>query len=262
MPKKHKCAECKQRTPIWMVTYGDMVTLLLTFFVLLFTVAKIDGRDIRLLLSPFRGSLGLFDGGQTLTEGSLESMGLTVESLPSKEKGSNLAKSIKEATEVFKPEIKSKQISVEQNERGTVISLIGDDHFEPGSAELNSSIQKALEKVGGLLRNMNAPVRVEGHADQNPVNSNKITFSSNWELASQRSINVIKFLTEEENVKPEKLSAVSYGRYRPLSKSKTPEGRATNRRIDIVILTHKNYNRDYNDIDLGTSKIPGVEWEF
>ena len=72
MAKREKPCECERGAPLWMVTYGDMVTLLLTFFVMLFTVARIEDREFRLILSAFKGSLGLFEGGQTLSKGKLE----------------------------------------------------------------------------------------------------------------------------------------------------------------------------------------------
>jgi len=257
-----KCPECKTGAPAWMATYGDMVTLLLTFFVMLFTVAKIDGREFKLVLSAFRGSLGMFEGGQTLSKGRLEEMGMNLESLPSETKGSNLAKAVKIATEVFKPELKTKAVRIIQVERGLVISLIGNDNFAPGSARLTKSTKKTLTKVAKLLRIMPSFVRIEGHADETSVAAGpaREKYETNWELASQRAINVLHFLHEREDVEPEKMSTVSFGKFRPLSMSKTPEGRALNRRVDIYLLSGKNYKRGYNDKSLPGKKIPGVEW--
>ena len=261
---KQQCPECRQNVPLFMATYGDMVTLLLCFFILLFTIAKIEGREFRLILSAFRGSLGFFEGGQTLSKGKLEEMGLTLESLPSSEEGSSLSKAVKVATEVFKPEIKSKRVRITEEERGLVISLVGSDNFEPGSARLTQQIKATLVKVGGLLRSLNAPVRIEGHTDEHPVATgrNLERYETNWELASQRAINVLRYLHESEDVEPEKMSAVSYGKYRPINISNTPEGRAINRRIDIIILQGKEYKRSYDDPDLPPAKIPGTETLF
>ena len=93
---KKKCKDCpKAGSPAWMTTYGDMVTLLLTFFVMLFTTARIDGREFKLILSAFQGALGIFDGGQTLQKGKLEEMGMSLESLPSQTRGRALSKAVK-----------------------------------------------------------------------------------------------------------------------------------------------------------------------
>lgn len=263
MAKKKKCPECEPGAPLFMTTYGDMVTLLLTFFVMLFTVAKIDGREFRMILSAFRGSLGMFEGGQTLSKGKLEEMGMNLETLPATEKGRTLSKALKVATEIFKPEVKTKRVRVTQDERGIVISLVGSDHFAPGSAKLTETARRTLTKAAKLLRQLPSLVRVEGHASETPVVTGMVgeRYETNWELASQRSVNVLRYLHEYEDVEPEKMSAVSYGKYRPITESNTPEGRALNRRVDIVILSGKNYERSYEDDSLPGSKVPSVEYK-
>ena len=262
MPNPKKCPECKQKVPPFMVTYGDIVTLLLTFFVLLFTVVKVDGREFRLILSAFRGSLGFFGGGQTLSKGELEEMGMTLETLPATEEGRALSKAVKVATEVFKPEVKTNRVRIIEEERGLVISLIGSDNFEPASARLTEPIKQTLVKVAKLLRSVNSPVRIEGHTSERPVATGRSVerYETNWELASQRAINVLRYLHDSEDVDPEKMSATTYGKHRPLSSSDTPEGRAINRRVDIVILKEKKYKRSYTDSDLPASKIPDIEF--
>ncbi|MDH5719895.1 MAG: flagellar motor protein MotB [Spirochaetia bacterium] len=260
--KKKKQEEAPPGAPLYMLTYGDMVTLLLTFFVMLFTVAKIEGREFRLILSAFRGSLGLFEGGQTLSKGELEEMGMSLETLPAQEAGRNLSKALKMATEIFKPEVKVKKVQVTQDERGLVISLIGSDHFPPGSARLTSEAKRILTKVSKLLRHIPSLIRIEGHSDETPVVGGPAAekYETNWELAGQRSINVLRYFHEVEDIEPEKMSAISYGKYRPLVSSTTPEARAINRRVDIVILPGKSYKRNYQDSDLPGKKIPGVEY--
>lgn len=258
-----KCPECPPKgSPAWMATYGDMVTLLLCLFVILFSTAKIDGREFRLILSAFRGSLGVFEGGQTLSKGKLEEMGMNLENLPSQTRGTTLSKAMKIATEVFEPEIKAKNVEVTQDERGIIISLIGNDHFAPGSAKINPGTKKTLTKVGRLLRQLNRLVRIEGHADETAIVAapGGESYETNWELSGIRSINVLRFLHESEDVEPEKMSAVSYGEFRPISRSRTPEGMAINRRVDIVILTASDYKRGYQDPGLPETRVPGVEF--
>ena len=262
---KKKCPECPpQGAPAWMATYGDMVTLLLCLFVILFSTAKIDGREFRLILSAFRGSLGVLDGGQTLSKGKLEEMGMNLETLPSETRGSTLSKAMQVATEVFEPEIKSKNIEVTQDERGIIISLIGNDHFAPGSARINEGTKKTLVKVGRLLRQLSRLVRIEGHADETAIVSapGGEFYETNWELSGIRAINVLRFLHESEDVEPEKMSAVSYGKFRPVVSSRTPEGMAINRRVDIVILTSTDYERGYSETNMPETRIPGTEFSI
>ncbi len=259
---KKKCPDCPKCLPAFLATYGDMVTLLLTFFVMLFTTAAIPGQELRLLMTAFTGSLGIFEGGQTLSKGDLEEMGMTLSSLPATEKGSALAKSYQVASEIFKPEIKSKQLKLQQDERGLIISLIGNDHFPPGSARLTETAKNTLVKVGTLLPQLNSMVRIEGHADESPLATNQGSeyYETNWELSSQRAVNVLRFLHESENVEPGMMSAVAYGKYRPITESQTPEGRAINRRVDIVVLSQNKYKRNYPDKELPAEKVPQTEW--
>jgi chemotaxis protein MotB len=91
MADKQKCPKCEEGVPEYMLTYGDMVTLLLTFFVLMFTTATVDGYEFQLILAAFQG-LGNFDGGNTLEAGRLAELGNTIESLPSLQAGRALAK--------------------------------------------------------------------------------------------------------------------------------------------------------------------------
>ena len=115
-----------------MVSYGDMTTLLLTFFILMFNMADVTAKDFFLVLSSFRGALGIFSGGQTLSQGKLEELGMNMMHLPAQTKGKALSKSLRDALETFKPEIQSKKVRVSEDERGLVISLSGDAFFAPG----------------------------------------------------------------------------------------------------------------------------------
>ena len=189
---------------------------------------------------------------------------MTLEALPSTEEGRSLSRSIKVATEVFKPEVKTKRVRIIEEERGLVISLIGSGHFEPASARLTDQIERILIKVGKLIRNLNSFIRIEGHTSERPVATGRSVerYETNWELASQRAINVLRYLHDSEDVDPEKMSATTYGKYRPISSSDTPEGRAINRRIDIVVLKGKKYKRSYKDSDIPSSKIPNMELLF
>lgn len=263
MARRQKKEECPAPAPIWLTSWGDMTTLMLTFFVIIIGKPTIENVDMRIILSTFKGTLGMLEGGQTMSKGKMEQMGMSIESLPAPEKGKTLGKALSQATEVFKPEMQAKRISIVQEERGLVISLMGNTHFAPHSARLTSDAKKLLVKVGGLLRSIKSYVRIEGHTDEPPV-TRRVSdehYETDWELASQRAINVLRYLEEFQQVEPSRLSAVSYGKYRPETKSTTPEARSLNRRVDIVILVNKQAQRKYFESDLPKNKVPGVEWQ-
>ncbi|MDA3901777.1 MAG: OmpA family protein [Spirochaetes bacterium] len=257
MKKKKKCPP---PAPTWLTSWSDLVTLLLTFFILMFSTADIDGKDFFLILSSFRGSLGMFEGGHTLSKGRLEEMGLNINTLPSEAKKRSLAQRLKKALEAFKPEIQSKKVRIREDERGLIISLASDAYFDPGSAALKEEIRPVLSKVTAIMGSIPNFTRIEGHTDSNPISpgTTEARYETNWELSSARSVNIIRYLTEVENVEPRKLSAVGFAEYRPVDNNNTPEGRAFNRRVDIVILRDQVYTESSKP---GIERpLPGEEW--
>ena len=270
--KKQQCPPCEEGAPLWMTTYGDMVTLLLTFFVMIYATGQVDPIEIQIILSAFSNSLGFFDGGQTLSKGRLEEMGMNMESLPSMTTGRSLSQAKKQAQSIFKPEIKSQKVRVTEDERGLVISLMGADYFEPGSALLNPEIQGVLRKASGLLRDLDRFVRIEGNAARGEdavltgsgdMGRRERVYMNSWDLAGARSVNVAIFL-QDMGVTPALLQAVSYGSYRPLARegdAGTPEADAHNRRIDLVIMPYKQGSRNQRDSGyrLPETPLPGSE---
>lgn len=243
-----------------MVSWSDMTTLLLTFFIVMMSFAEIDGKDFYLVLSSFRGSLGMFSGGYSLSAGRLEELGHNMQNLPATIEGRALARSVKKAISLFKPEIRTRKVRVSEDERGLVISLSGDAFFDPGSAVLKDEIRPVLKKVSNIVKTVENHVRIEGHTDSRPVGiaQAKKGYPTNWELSSARSINVLRHLSEEEGVNSKKLSAVAFGDQRPLDDNNTPEGRALNRRVDIVIVRDKRlHKKTHKKID---RPLPDEEW--
>ena len=246
MPKPTK--KVRRGAPAWLLTYGDMTTLLLTFFILMFTTAEIEGRELQLILSAFKGSLGMFKGGMTLSEGVLAELGQQVESLPAKEKGSQLAKAIEKAVSIFQPEVKSRKVKITEDQRGIVISLIADAFYESGSPELTQEGLTVIDKLGQFLSSgefEENDIRVEGHTDNTPVSPDSafyFKYPTNWELSSARAVKIIRILNEEHNIRGNNLEAIGYGEYQPVESNDIEEGRAYNRRIEIVIMRKKEYS--------------------
>ncbi|MFW6249887.1 MAG: flagellar motor protein MotB [Alkalispirochaetaceae bacterium] len=234
--RKKKCPP--EGTPDYMLTYGDMMTLLLTFFVMLLTPAEIDGHQLRLILAAFPG-LGAYQGGNTLQEGRLAELGNTIESLPSMERGRALDEARREAISIFQPEVRNQMVRVTQDERGLVISLASDAFFDPASAEIN--IEQTRDILQRLARLLNSPdlqdrtFRIEGHTDSTPVDPAG-PWESNWELSAARSLSVLRYLTDF-GVEEDQFQVMGLSDTEPLFDNDTPEGRAYNRRVDVIILT-------------------------
>ncbi|NLJ08730.1 flagellar motor protein MotB [Gracilinema caldarium] len=237
--KKKKEGEASSGAPEWMVTYSDMVTLLLTFFAALFNVSEVDEVQLQQMISSLNNiGMGAMEGGATLTAGRNADLGNTIMSLPSSEKGRSLSTAKKKATSLFAPEVKSNKIRVTVDERGLVISLASDAFFAPASARVNiEETRDILLRLGALLNSeelQKRKFRIEGHTDSSPVDPNG-PWPSNWELSTARSINVLKYLTDI-GVEEKRFQVAGFADTVPIASNDTPEGRAYNRRVDIVIL--------------------------
>jgi len=234
MTKKKKCPP--EGAADWMLTYGDMVTLLLTFFVMLFTVSEVDEAKLQLIIAAFSG-LGILEGGNTLEPGELAEMGHTIMALPSQERGRALDTARKEAISQFQPEIKSKKVRVTVDERGLVISLAADSFFREASAEVDiEASRNLLQRIVGLLQTLpDSNFAIEGHTDAVPTDPEG-PFFSNWELSTARATNVLHYLVDL-GAEERKFQVRGLADTMPLAGNDTREGRAMNRRIDIIILS-------------------------
>ena len=193
MAKKEKKEPDKPSTA-WQGTYGDMITLMLCFFVMLYDPSETDAVQMAALQAAISNNN---TGGEiSLSPGSLATLGNVVSSLPSMEKGRALGNAKKKAVSSFAPDIKSNKITITSDERGLVITLASDAFFKEGSAELN--IDETRETLLRIARFFNDPElqkqerrwRIEGHTDSTPVTAGG-EFKSNWELSAARAANVL-----------------------------------------------------------------------
>lgn len=245
-PDEQKCPDCPPPgLPAWLGTYGDMVTLLLTFFVALMGTKNPPGQQMQLILSAFDGSLGKLDGGETLSKGVLVEMGNTVESLPSTTEGSGLNRSIQKVSDLFKPEIKSQKVRIEEVTKGYKIILASDFFFRSGSAEIDyEEGVETLRKVGLAIAASTPGTRLEviGHTDQGailPTTALAQRFASNWELSTARASTVVRYLVDF-GTDPARFIAEGRAEYQPIESNDTPEGRAYNRRVEIYISAERD----------------------
>jgi chemotaxis protein MotB len=249
-----------------------MVTLCLCLFVMIYTTGKSTPQEIQLILSAFSDRLGFFEGGQTLSKGRMEEMGMTIESLPSETTGRSLSRAKQQAVSIFQPEVKAQKVRITEDERGLVISLVGADYFRPGSALLTPAVEDVLRKSAGLLKGLDRFVRVEGFSASGEdaiiagapgTARDERVYLNSWDLAGARSVNTVVFL-QDQGVPAHLMQAVSFGAFRPMTKGKeggTPEAEAHNRRIDIVILPFKTPSRQPGEsgYDLPETRLPGSE---
>lgn len=235
MAKKEKKAP-KPPSQEWLTTYGDMITLMLCFFVMLYNPTEVDIVEVNQMVASLMGDPTA--GGQSLSSGRLADLGNTVNSMPSMEKGKSLGLAVKRAVSLFAPDVKSNRISITSDERGLVISLASDSFFAPGSATLD--MEQARDSLLRLSQYFlaqegleNRRFRIEGHTDN--VAPDAALWPSNWELSTARATNVLHYLTDF-GADEYRFSVAGYADTQPKYSNDTPEGQAYNRRVDIIIL--------------------------
>lgn len=236
--------EPEKPSSAWMGTYGDMITLMLCFFVMLYNPSEVDVTQFATITQSLQmNETESVNGGLSLSTGKLSDLGNTINSLPSIEKGKSLGLAKKKAVSLFAPDIKSNKITITSDERGLVVSLAADNFFEEGSADLNiEETRDSLLRLSDFFKSpelKNRRFRIEGHTDNTPVAENS-KFPSNWELSAARSMNVLHYLADY-GVNENKFSVAGYADTQPKFSNDTPEGRAYNRRVDIIILDEGHF---------------------
>ena len=215
----------------WLTTYGDAMTLLLTFFVALLSMSTIEEEAFQITISAFQGAVGFLDAGRTLAPGELMDMGINVHELSEAETtiAEHIPRDIEQMMEA------EQDMQVERDERGIVIQVTDQLLFELGQVELTGEGREFLSRIAlflGAPRFRDRGVRVEGHTDNVPA----AQYTSNWEVSVLRATNVVQHFVENEDLSPDRFSAVGFGETRPVASNETEAGRAENRRVEIVLL--------------------------
>jgi chemotaxis protein MotB len=224
--------------PEWMVTYGDLVTLLMCFFVLLFAFSEIDAQKFEAVMQSFQGSAGVLSGGTTLSDSPLVFTGMPETNTSSETTDSKVLDDLKKEIESQLDDANIElEITAEVINRGLLIRFPDNALFDSGRADLKEPAMEALTVIGNILLDdpfTERVISVEGHTDNVPMSSAE--FPSNWELSTTRATNVIRYFLDEVGIEPKRLSASGYGEYYPIATNETPEGRSQNRRVDIVVM--------------------------
>ncbi len=140
----------------------------------------------------------------------------------------------KEIEQALAPEIRSHVVQLKEQREGLVISLREIGFFESGSASLRSSSLASLDRLADVLKPRVEMLRIEGHTDNVPIHTSE--FKSNWELSTGRATELIKLFITKYDFSPDRLAAAGFAEYHPVDSNATEEGRAHNRRVDIVVL--------------------------
>lgn len=246
--KKHEAHANHER---WLVSYADFITLLFAFFVVMFASSQTDKAKAQKISDSVTDALdkgglkaavhevlgGTVDEkgkGNAQMKGPGGSQAKNVPNPPPLPNSIELLPKLKYLSEALKKEIEAGKLEIKQEDRGLVISMQQAAFFPSGDDTIDPATYDAINKIAVLFRDSPNPIRLEGHTDSIPIHTAR--FRSNYELSAARGIAMLELLSTRFGVPHERLAVVGYADTVPKASNDTPEGRARNRRVDIVIL--------------------------
>lgn len=241
MAKKHKKhREEEHIDESWLIPYADILTLLLALFIVLFSMSTVDQKKLEQMAQVFNQ---IFDGGTNFMDNpSPIDVPITPNNTNETEEQSSAYIEDQKALSEIKASVDEyiavnaleKQFATKLTDEGLLVTIRENILFDTGKAEVKSEYRQIAEDISDLLvfdppRN----VVITGHTDNIPISSSE--FSSNWELSVMRSVNFLKILVSKGTIDPLYFSAKGYGEFKPVASNDTVEGRAKNRRVEVLI---------------------------
>jgi chemotaxis protein MotB len=252
MAKKKQHAEEHVNHERWLVSYADMITLLMVLFVVLYAMGQTDKTKLESLRTSLQRAFAVEvlrgtdaaslkgSSGASIVPPPVplaitqELIAMTGEITPDPHMAAALQEVREALLQVPIPSDASGSVDVGASREGIVISLTGNMLFDSGKSDLKPRGMTLLDTLTERLRTMPNEIRVEGHTDTIPIATS--LYPSNWELSSARATTVARYLAEHSDIAPQRLIAAGYGEFHPIAPNDTREGRARNRRVDLVIL--------------------------
>ncbi len=224
---RKKQEECPPGAPGWITTFSDLMSLLLTFFVLIVSFSSIQQVKFQKALGSLKAYLGVLPK----QESAFYQRQLVMPQMT--DEGSRRMKRLaKELKKLIKKRRLQQQIKYEFTSKGLLIRIDSPVLFDLGKANIKPNAYPILDKVVEMTRDWDNEIRIEGHTDDLPIHNSR--FPSNWELSAARALSVLRYFIGK-GIEPQRLAAVGYGEYHPLVPNSSPENRARNRRVEIYI---------------------------
>lgn len=226
--------------PAWVVSYSDMVTLLLVFFILLFAIGETEQEKFERVVISLRDALrGAKPMENQVYSGNQDYEFQSIEPNVSRDELELLAavkeemdKIISDLQNLIEVNSLEGQITAEMTARGAIITISNVAVFPIGKAQLTRSGQTTINNIALILKQFPYKIKIEGHTDNTPINTAE--FPSNWELSTRRASEIVRYLIRM-GIPPDQLSAEGFAEYRPVASNFDAEGRSKNRRVELVI---------------------------
>ncbi|MBU0665450.1 MAG: flagellar motor protein MotB [Proteobacteria bacterium] len=233
--EEHKCPEPEGGggAPEWMVTYSDMVTLLLTFFILLVSMASMDRVKFSAASASLKSAFGTGAGSASQNEFKIQ----TIPSIPSTQFAPIQSDSVAKIQKRIETEIKALKIQnavelIQRDDDTIILRLDEAVLFKPDQSRVSPEAYPLLRQIADIIRPIPMRLRIEGHTDDTLVPKGE---RDNWDLSIDRSVSVLRFFTKSKLLPLDRMSAVGYGYERPIVPNTSEQNRAKNRRVDFVL---------------------------
>jgi chemotaxis protein MotB len=226
MRRRPKRAVDHDNAQRWLLTYADLITLLLAFFIVMYSMSRLDAEKFGRVADAFNGVLKGSQRVISVDELDRPGAGFLIQG--------ELRMLEQQIDEKIRTEQLDDQIKTIQDERGLVIRVMESAAFDAGSADLKPQMYSILNLLTDQLQAMDNHLRVEGHTDNIPIHTTQ--FPSNWELSTTRATRVVRYLVGVLQLDPKRISALGYGEFRPIASNESGGGRARNRRVDFIVL--------------------------
>ncbi len=217
----------------WLLTYADMITLLMAFFIMMYSMSVLNTAKFEQAAFSIRSGFGGMMPGQG--NAVVRPNGGAFNPAQKAEIAGVKWKVISPIVNIIEQKKQKLPAKIGEDNRGIVITLLSDKYlFEPGSAQINHRAYKLLDKIADMLGKISNNIQIEGHTCNLQTKSQQ--YADNWELSSARAISVLRYLVESKGLSAKRFSAAGYGSIRPASPNNTEKERSRNRRVEIVIL--------------------------
>jgi chemotaxis protein MotB len=224
----------------WLLPYSDMLTLLLALFIVMFAMSKVDGQKFKQVSQQFNTIFSGSNGVLTGTGGGGNNAVQVADSVAEAEKQGSIAEQDKMAKikSTLEQEVKKNgytdQVKLDLGAEGLNISIQDIVIFNSGQAEILPKFNPVLLQISNMLKGLSNEIRVSGYTDNVPIGNKQ--FRNNWDLSYMRASNVMNFMVAAGHIQPDKFSIQAYGEHRPKYDNSTEDGRAKNRRVDILLV--------------------------
>ena len=230
---RRETGENQIKGPVWLTTFNDMTTLLLVFFVLLFTMGSLDVQRYKHFRNALQSAMGILNEGRHAPVGLISEEDYSLARNMDEKKNTESAVAPDSGETTLKDLQPTRGLEAQYTPRGIQLTLNDNVLFASGEAWLTDRGKKMLAKVAAIIKPMDRSIRVEGHSDSVPIRTRR--FPSNWELSTARAVRVVGFFIRQCGIDPRRLSASGCADTRPRAANDTASNRSRNRRVEIIL---------------------------